>query len=331
MLLPATLKDDTLWRAAIAPVLDAIPADALARLAQAPRVFVLPHELLWRVPFEALPVAGEYLGGRAAVTYLSSISARLRPEAVPSRAASPLVAIGSPEIAPALATQLAQTAPDWIIRSAEAASREIAAVSAGREVEAPVRLSGAAATKRAVRDSLAQAGVIHFATPFRVSRGNVLFSSMLLADPTTAATPTPPAAPAAAVTDAAPTAPAADSPGATSYDPADAMLDLRDVINATSNARLVVFSDGGGLSRRDAASDAGTVQWAWRAAGVPAVVLSRWAGDEAADQAFLVELHRQLHDGRAPHEAELNARQLVRGTPGRAAPFYWSGWIGIGP
>jgi len=72
------------------------------------------------------------------------------------------------------------------------------------------------------------------------------------------------------------------------------------------------------------------VQWAWRAAGVPAVVLSRWTADEAADQAFLRELHRQIQDGRPPHEAELEARQAVGRSPAWTAPFYWSGWIGIG-
>ena len=108
------------------------------------------------------------------------------------------------------------------------------------------------------------------------------------------------------------------------------MFDLRDVMNATSNARLVVFSDGGALSRRDAASEAGTLQWAWRAAGVRTVVLSRWTSEDTADAAFLQELHRQIADGRAVHEAELKARQAVRRSADWAAPFYWSGWIGIG-
>ena len=305
MLLPATLKDAGLWRQAIALVVDAIPAEAFDRLARAPRVFVVPHEFLWRVPFEALPIGDEYLGGRAAVTYLSSLSARLRSTADHVGPLDPLVAVGAPDVAPAMSTQVAQTAPDWTIRSADAATRELSAVSAGRDSGRIVRLSGPAATKRAVRDSLPGAGVIHFATPFRVSRGNVLFSSMLLAPP-------------------------GGEPPPAGFDPADAMLDLRDVINATSNARLVVLSDGGALSRRDAASDAGTVQWAWRAAGVPAVVLSRWTNDEAAEAAFLQELHRHILDGRAPYEAELKARQAVRRSADWAAPFYWSGWIGIG-
>jgi len=69
---------------------------------------------------------------------------------------------------------------------------------------------------------------------------------------------------------------------------------------------------------------------ALNAAGVPAVVLARWENEEGASDAFLQELHRQLQNGRAPHEAELKARQAVRRSSGWAAPFYWSGWIGIG-
>src|SRR3954471_13068992 len=132
MLLPATLKDGALWRQAIAPVLDAVPPDALDRLARAPHVFVVPDEFIWRVPFEALPIGDDYLGGRAAVTYLSSITARLRSVAAPAGPPNPLVAIGAPEIAPAMSTQLARTAPDWTTRSADDATRELTAISAGR-------------------------------------------------------------------------------------------------------------------------------------------------------------------------------------------------------
>jgi len=305
MLLPATLKDAAIWRQAIAPVFDALPPQALERLANAPRVFVVPHEFLWRVPFEALPIGDEYLGQRAAVTYLSSLSARLGAGGADAGPVIPLVAIGAPDIAPAMSLQLAQSAPDWTIRSADAATRELDAVSAGRDSEHVVRLSGATARKSAVRESLSGAGVIHFATPFRLSRGSVLFSSMLL---------TPPSG----------------EPPPAGFAAADTMFDLRDVMNATSNARLVVFSDGGALSRRDAASEAGTLQWAWRAAGVRTVVLSRWTSEDTADAAFLQELHRQIADGRAVHEAELKARQAVRRSADWAAPFYWSGWIGIG-
>ena len=267
-------------------------------------MFVLPHEFLWRVPFEALPVGEEYLGQRAAVYLCVALRA-----ARSGGAAAGAAVLWSPSAHPTLRRPCrcssAQTAPDWTIRPADAATRELDAVSAGRDSEHVVRLSGATATKSAVRDSLSGAGVIHFATPFRVARGSVLFSSMAL---------TPPSG----------------EPPPAGFGAADTMFDLRDVMNATSNARLVVFSDGGALSRREVASEAGTVQWAWRAAGVPTVVLSRWTSEATADAAFLQELHRQIADGRAVHEAELKARQAVRRSAEWAAPFYWSGWIGIG-
>jgi CHAT domain-containing protein len=81
---------------------------------------------------------------------------------------------------------------------------------------------------------------------------------------------------------------------------------------------------------RDAASELGIVQWAWRAAGVPALILPRWISDQAARDAFLLELHRHLRAGEQIDAAALAARRSVKSTDGWSAPFYWSGWVSIG-
>ena len=203
-----------------------------------------------------------------------------------------------------MASRLGQSAPDWTLRPAEAGQRELAALAAGRDAGDVIALSGVAATKSAAMERLAAAGVIHLAAPFRLSHGNVLFSSMPLAPPSPAS--------------------------AEALDPAQATLDLRDVINATLRARATVISDGAVLSMRDSAADAGTLQWAWRGAGVPVVVLSRWATDDAAAEAFLRELHGRLAAGEPVQDAMLKARQAVRRSDQWAAPYYWCGWIEVG-
>src|SRR6185295_4183816 len=74
---PVTLKDPAAWKKTSAPFVDALPDGTLERAARARRVLVIPHEMLWRLPFEALPAGTGYLGATAAFTYTPSVSSRL--------------------------------------------------------------------------------------------------------------------------------------------------------------------------------------------------------------------------------------------------------------
>ena len=315
LLSPVTLKDPAAWKKTSAPLVDALPDGALERAARARRVLVIPHEMLWRLPFEALPAGTGYLGATAAFTYTPSVSSRLAtgplPAAPDAGGPTQLLAVAAPTLPASLTTQLAQTAPDWIIRGPAAAEREAKAAVGDREPQAAVVLSGSAATKTGVLDGLTRAGIIHVAAPFRVNGASALFSPMLLAAPAPAPAPAPASTPAAGSV-------------------ADAMLELREVFNLDLHARLTVLSDGGALSMRDAASELGIVQWAWRAAGVPWIVLSRWPSDDADREAIVRELQKEVRNGKSPDEALLAARQAVQRKPAWRAPFYWTGWIAVG-
>jgi tetratricopeptide (TPR) repeat protein len=307
MLKPATLKDTALWTKASAAILSALPAGTLERAARARHVLVVPHEMLWRLPFEALPVGEHPLGTSTALTYVPSISSRLRPPTPDPHPADGFVGVAGPTLQSSLTAHFAQTAPDWVVRPPEPAVHEVKIAAGDRDAASVLLLTGAAATKAGVRESLARAGVIHIAAPFRVNGASALFSPMLLAAPSP---PQGQSAPTSAT--------------------AEAMLDLRDVLNLDLHARLAVLSDGVALSMRDAASEVGLVQWAWRTAGVPWVVLPRWASDDTAREALVRELHRQLRSGKSPDDALLAARRSVQQTARWKAPFYWTGWIAIG-
>ena len=135
--------------------------------------------------------------------------------------------------------------------------------------------------------------MIHLGAPFRVNGASPLFSPMLLAP-----------------------------------DPAnDGTLDAREIMNLDLHASVAVLSDGASMTMRDAADEVGAVGWAWRAAGVPAIVLPRWAGDDAASIALLVTLHERLRAGDAPDIALQAARAKVRSGRGTGSPFYWAAWM----
>jgi tetratricopeptide (TPR) repeat protein len=303
MVQPAVLENSVEWRRVSAGFFELIPPAILDRLARASRALILPHGILCRVPFEALPIGNRYLGDLTSVVFAPSISTLLRP---PSTAATPdpsVLAIGSPAIASSTEARVKQTAPGWTLRSSESAERE-ARLAAGDDDHptAPVNLLlGKAATEAAARNLLPRAGVVHVAAPFRVNGASPLFSAIMLADDRSA--PTPP----------------------TRSD--DGMLDPSEIINLDLHARVAILSDGSALSMRDAADDVGIVQWAWRAAGVPSLVLSRWNTTDDAVDAFIKDLHQRLREGQAPDEALAAARRSVRRTERWPAPIYWAGWF----
>ena len=157
-----------------------------------------PHEMLWRVPFEALPIGERYLGAMTSLSYASSLTTRLMSgataEARPSEPPAVFAAVAAPVLPASLTAHIAQTAPDWVVRPPASAEREAAAAAGAAPPAGTILLAGAAATKTAVREGLARAGVIHMAAPFRVNGASALFLPLLL----TGAAPADKESPAAA-------------------------------------------------------------------------------------------------------------------------------------
>jgi CHAT domain-containing protein len=300
LLRPAVLHDSAAWRMAASRILELLPPEAPARLSAAARIIIVPHDILWRVPFEALPVGDGSLGERTQVSYAGSRTALLRSREGESTGVRSLVAVSAPALVRALAERILQVAPDWSLRPAKAGSRETQAV---REIysDDAVVLTGEGATEAAIRDQLESASVLHIAAPFRINGASPLFSPVLLAGQSAPQTPDD-----------------------------DGTLDAREVANLTLAARVAVLSDGSATSMRDGAAAAEIVQWAWLAAGVPSVLLARWTSDPESSDALLVEFHRRVRAGTAPAEALLGARDAVRARPQWAAPYHWAGWMLLG-
>jgi CHAT domain-containing protein len=299
----ATLKDPAAWRKAALEVAAVLPPTVLKTLAASRSLVVVPDDVLWRVPFEALPIDDRYLADFATVTYAGSISALLSPsQDAAEPAALPIVGIGAPELGTPVRDRLKATAPNWTLRAPASAERELKAAAAlYQEPPAVVRL-GAAATEEAFRADVERAALLHIAAPFRTNSASPLFSPLLL------------------------TTPAGERPES----PADGILEAREIINLSLRARTAVFSDGMAMSMRNAAAATPTLHWIWLAAGVPALVLPRWMGDEPSSEALIAELHVRLKAGDAPAAALQAARMKVRKIEATAAPFYWAGWMLVG-
>jgi len=291
---PETLRNAAAWRTAALELVAGLPAT----FGTATRAIVIPHEVLWRVPFEALPRESGYLADTTSVVYAPSVTALIRtpPAAAPAGSSSRLVTVAAPDLAPAVVEEIARTAPGWAIRSAASAEQEVHAIAGGAEADRVQSLAGAAATEAALGERLPQADVIHFGAPFRVNGASPLFSPILVAS-----------------------------------DPAnDGALEAREIMNLDLHAGVAILSDGASMTMRDAADEVGAVGWAWRAAGVPTLVLPRWAADDAASTELLSALHARLRAGDTPDVALQSARARVRSSRETSAPFYWASWMLIG-
>ncbi len=294
---PAVYQDEKAWKRAASELIPGLSAT----FGRASRAIVVPHEVLWRVPFEALPTENGYLADTMSITYAPSVTALVRPAHVPATTDAvatvdaDVVIAGSPQLSPATIDRTAQTAPGWILRSGASSDQEMKAVVGGA-TDRVVMITGATATEAALRQLLPAASVIHLATPFRINGASPLFSSTLLA-------------------------PDADH---------DSTLEAREIMHLDLHARVAVISDSTAMAMRDAADEAATVAWTWRVAGVPALMLRRWASDDALANRFLAELHARLRAGDAPAVALQAARMKIREANGGALPFQWAAWMVIG-
>jgi CHAT domain-containing protein len=295
LLQPATLKDADAWRLAANELVPGLAAT----FGSAKRAIVIPHEVLWRVPFDAFPTDSGILAETTSVVYAPSITALVRSPAVGGSNAqteppTSVVVVAAPRIAATVVDALARTAPDWTLRTAARGEVEAKELSAIIPAERLVLVQADDASEAAVRDRIVGADVFHFAGPFRVNGASPLFSPMLLAP----------------------------DPGN------DGTLESREIMNLDLAARLAILSDGAAMTMREAADEVPAVAWAWRAAGVRTVLMPRWSADDEPSLQLLTELHARLRAGESPETAIQAARAKVRASAG-AAPLQWAGWIVI--
>jgi tetratricopeptide (TPR) repeat protein/CHAT domain-containing protein len=313
LLQPAVLADPAASRKGMTELAALLPGPVVSQLQRASRVAIIPHEVLWRIPFNALPSGDGYLSDHATVVLAGSVAMFTRALDRAPVPDAPMIAVGAPQLASPRLDRFRQVAPSWILRAAEDGVNEIAAAGGGT-ADASTVLTGTAATERAVRDALPRAGRLQISAPFRINAASPLFSVIVLTAPD-------PAEPPTATDGAAPgqvrTVEAAD----------DGALELREVMNLSSAARLTVLSDGAATAMRDSAATVQVLQWGWLAAGVPSVLVARWSPPPPARDRLMTELHKRLQAGEAPASALGAAQRAVRATPGMSAPINWAGWL----
>ena len=294
---PAALRSRDDWNTRAAPLSAALIAPIAARLSGRDRVIVVPDDVLWKVPFEALPFAGGDLASRARVSYATSLATLMLERRISPTPEHPAAAfVAAPVISDSITAQLSLTLPSWKPQEPSVALAAAQAAATPYGEGAAVR-SGAEATETAVRALVTTTDVLHVQAPLQISGAAPLLSSILLAA-------------------------TADSPAE------DGRLEVRDLFAMTGRARTIVLPDGSTFGAAGAGSALDPIAFACAAAGVSSLVVGRWPSDGFAPDALAAAFHAKLAAGASTTDAWFAAVAAARekGT----APEAWAGLRLIG-
>ena len=301
---PAVLADAAEWRKLAAPIASTLITPIASRLADRARCIVIPDDLLWKVPFEALPNGEEMLGQRTQVGYATSLATLAMQRRAGStrpaidRASAGIVA--APVIPAVIRTQLTLAQPGW--KEPDAAATLAAATALARTYgeSAGVR-SGADATEAGTRTLLETVDVLHVAAPLQMAGATPLFSSVILGG-------------------------SADAAGGAEN---DGRWEAREWFRLAARARVLVLPDATSFGAAGVAGSMDALAWASAAAGVPALIVGRWPAGAFSVDELLAVFHAHMAKGQTPAEAWRLATAAAREKNG-AAPSGWSGMRFIG-
>ena len=294
---PAALQDVGEWGTRTAPLVTALIDPIATRLHEHDRVVFIPDDLLWKVPFEALPG----VDGVATVTYATSLATLalergLAPLPSEHRAAAVLAA---PAIADAVRAQMTLVLPSWKAPDSAGALAGAQAVASTYGDAATLR-SAADASETAARTLAAGADVLHVQAPLQVSGATPLLSSILLA--TTGDTPAE-----------------------------DGRFEVREWFTVAARARVIVLPDGSAFGAAGVGNAMDAIAWAAAAAGASTLLLGRWPADTFTTDAVAAAFHAKVAAGASPFDAWRAAVTAARDNvalhdSGRAAPpAVWAG------
>lgn len=301
---PAPLADAAEWRKLAAPVATTLLEPIASRLADRDRIIFIPDDLLWKVPFEALPIGDVILGHKRQVSYATSLATL----AVQRRAAAAQPAVdrasagiaAAPVIPPIIRTQLTLAQPGWKEPDPSASLAAATALAKTYGDTAVVR-SGVDATEAGTRTLLETVDVLHLAAPLQMAGATPLFSSVILGG----------------------SADGVDGPEN------DGRWEIREWFKVAGRARVVILPDASSFGAAGIGGSMDALAWAAAAAGVPALIVGRWPADAFAPDALLTAFHAHMAKGLSPADAWRLATTTAREQPG-SAPKGWTGLRLIG-
>jgi len=292
------LQDGSAWKQKSVSLTKTLLDPIALILAGRDRLIVVPDDLLWKVPFEALPLGDSDLAARTTVTYATSLAtlAVERTVATAGVKAEHMTAglLAAPSIPTSIRAQMTVTQPDWREPDPEAAGHLAETLARLFPDDAATLRSSDAATESAARALLESADVVYLAAPLHVSAPVPLFTSVLVGGQEKGE--------------------AAD----------DGRWEAREWFAANGRARLVILPDGSSFGSAGIGAAMDAIAWAAAAGGVSSLVLGRWPAEGFSNDALLTAFHAELAKGTSAPDAWSAAV-----TAARAKAQSPAGWAGL--
>ena len=284
---------------------------AQSRLQGKSMLVIVPDDILWDLPFQALqPAADHYLVEDYAVSYAPSLTvlrAMIARQHRQMDAAMPtFLALGNPSLGN-LTMQRARIVSNAAFPPLPEAERQVKVLG---QLYGPQRSRiyvGAEAREDRLKAEAGNYRILQFATHGVLNNANPMYSNIVLAQA------------------------AADSKE-------DGLLEGWEIMDLDLKADLVVLS-ACDTARGRIGSGEGVIglTWAFFVAGTPTTVVSQWRVDSASTTDLMVSFHRNLKSasggaGYAMTKAEAlrQAELKLLRTKGYQHPFFWAGFVVMG-
>jgi len=296
-------NNDLEFAAPAADLYNQLIGPAKAQLQGKTRLIIVPDDILWETPFQALrPTGGPYLIQTAAISYAPSLTV-LR-EMIKSRrnraASNTLLAMGNPRLAEQTISRSKSVRMNTNFEPLPEAERMVKQLALMYGAAASRVYVGDAAREDVLKVEAGKHRTIQLATHGVLNNASPMYSHVVLSNTEGAAGD-------------------------------DGLLEAWEIMNLDLKADLAVLSACETARGRIGAGE-GVIglSWAMFVAGVPTTVVSQWKVESSSTTELMLEFHRGLKSGAGKSEAMRRAAKKVMADRRYAHPFYWAGFIVVG-
>lgn len=276
---------------------------AKAQLEGKTRLIIVPDDILWETPFQALrPTGGRYLIQDAAISYAPSLTV-LR-EMIKSKrnrpAANTLLAMGNPRLADQTISRSKSVLMNASLAPLPEAERMVKQLGQMYGATSSRVYVGDAAREDVLKTEAGKHRTIQLATHGVLNNASPMYSHVVLSH----------------------------SEGAAEE---DGLLEAWEIMNLDLKADLAVLSACETARGRIGAGE-GVIglSWAMFVAGVPTTVVSQWKVESSSTTELMLAFHRGLKSGAGKSEAMRRAALKIMADRRYEHPFYWAGFIVVG-